>query len=84
MSLLDGLRGFIATNDLDSMKAALGKVMDGLRLLGSHTKITQIATALFVFQEAVNSTLRQQSIKPHWIFALDKLLRYVCHELIYV
>ncbi|VDN02245.1 unnamed protein product [Thelazia callipaeda] len=37
--------------------------------------IAQVNLALYSFSEAVQPSLRQQTIKPHWIFALDNLIR---------
>lgn len=37
--------------------------------------ISQVNLALYGFSEAVQPSLRQQTIKPHWIFALDNLIR---------
>jgi mitogen-activated protein kinase kinase kinase 5 len=31
--------------------------------------------AIYLFQTAVNEVLRMHSIKPHWMFALDNLVR---------
>lgn len=37
--------------------------------------INQLNSAIYMFQEAVNAVLRMHSIKPHWMFALDNLVR---------
>lgn len=35
----------------------------------------QIQTAIYYFQDAIDSILKIQNIPPHWIFALDSLIR---------
>ncbi|XP_072938560.1 mitogen-activated protein kinase kinase kinase 15 isoform X2 [Epargyreus clarus] len=37
--------------------------------------INELHSAIYLFQEAVNVVLRMHSIKPHWMFALDNLVR---------
>ncbi|XP_023954807.2 mitogen-activated protein kinase kinase kinase 15 isoform X2 [Bicyclus anynana] len=37
--------------------------------------INELHSAIYMFQEAVNVVLRMHSIKPHWMFALDNLVR---------
>lgn len=37
--------------------------------------IHELHSAIYMFQEAVNVVLRMHSIKPHWMFALDNLVR---------
>ncbi|CAG9119419.1 unnamed protein product [Plutella xylostella] len=37
--------------------------------------INELHAAIYMFQEAVNAVLRMHSIKPHWMFALDNLVR---------
>lgn len=39
------------------------------------TAINQLHLAIYLFQTAVNEVLRMHSIKPHWMFALDNLVR---------
>ena len=34
-----------------------------------------ILTEFSLFQDAVNSIIRRHKIKPHWMFALDSLVR---------
>lgn len=39
------------------------------------TAINHLHLAIYLFQTAVNEVLRMHSIKPHWMFALDNLVR---------
>ncbi|XP_003376216.1 mitogen-activated protein kinase kinase kinase 15 [Trichinella spiralis] len=39
------------------------------------TSNTNIRLALYAFQDVMHYVLRQQRIKPHWMFALDNLIR---------
>ncbi|XP_062847445.1 mitogen-activated protein kinase kinase kinase 5 [Trichomycterus rosablanca] len=43
-----------------------------------------LQAALFSFQDAVKKVLRQQQVKPHWMFALDNLLRQAVQDAITV
>lgn len=37
--------------------------------------INELNAAIYLFQESVNAVLRMHNIKPHWMFALDNLVR---------
>uniref|UniRef100_A0A8C3JA04 MAP3K HisK-N-like globin domain-containing protein n=1 Tax=Calidris pygmaea TaxID=425635 RepID=A0A8C3JA04_9CHAR len=39
------------------------------------TSINQIHLVLFGFQDAVNKVLRNHLIRPHWMFAMDNIIR---------
>ncbi|XP_026857431.2 LOW QUALITY PROTEIN: mitogen-activated protein kinase kinase kinase 5 [Electrophorus electricus] len=43
-----------------------------------------LQAVLFSFQDAVKRVLRQQQVKPHWMFALDNLLRQAVQDAITV
>ncbi|XP_038566796.1 mitogen-activated protein kinase kinase kinase 5 isoform X1 [Micropterus salmoides] len=44
-------------------------------LLSAAVSPNSLQVVLFSFQDAVKKVLRQQQVKPHWMFALDNLLR---------
>ena len=71
--LLPGLRDFIPQNKRSHIQEAISALKEELDFDGGA--INQIQLALLSFQEAVNMALRNHSIKPHWMFALDSLIR---------
>jgi mitogen-activated protein kinase kinase kinase 5 len=71
--LLPGLRDFIPQHNRAHIQEAIASLKEELDFDG--TAINQIQLALLTFQEAVNLVLRNHSIKPHWMFALDSLIR---------
>ncbi|KAI1894863.1 hypothetical protein AGOR_G00120130 [Albula goreensis] len=46
--------------------------------------LNSLQAVLFSFQDAVKKVLKQQQVKPHWMFALDNLLRQAVQEAITV
>jgi len=71
--LLPGLRDFIPQHNKTHIQEAIASLKEELDFDGAA--INQIQLALLNFQEAVNLVLRNHSIKPHWMFALDSLIR---------
>ncbi|CAG2161540.1 unnamed protein product, partial [Oppiella nova] len=71
--LLPGLRDFIPQTKRTHIERAIALLKEELDFDGAA--INQIQLALLSFQEAVNLVLRNHSIKPHWMFALDSLIR---------
>ncbi|KAI1897455.1 hypothetical protein AGOR_G00083460 [Albula goreensis] len=55
----------------------IASTLSGLKLEldFDSTAISQLQVALFGFQDAVNKVLRNHNIKPHWMFALDNIIR---------
>uniref|UniRef100_A0A671SZD7 mitogen-activated protein kinase kinase kinase n=1 Tax=Sinocyclocheilus anshuiensis TaxID=1608454 RepID=A0A671SZD7_9TELE len=53
-------------------------------LLNSSVPLSSLQAVLFSFQDAVKKVLRKQQIKPHWMFALDNLLRQAVQDAITV
>ncbi|XP_035528751.1 mitogen-activated protein kinase kinase kinase 5 isoform X2 [Morone saxatilis] len=53
-------------------------------LLTVPVSLNSMQVVLFSFQDAVKKVLRQQQVKPHWMFALDNLLRQAVQEAITV
>lgn len=57
-----------------------GVIVTAIRTLKEELDFDSIAInhlnlAIYLFQTAVNEVLRMHSIKPHWMFALDNLVR---------
>uniref|UniRef100_A0A8C1IUZ2 mitogen-activated protein kinase kinase kinase n=1 Tax=Cyprinus carpio TaxID=7962 RepID=A0A8C1IUZ2_CYPCA len=51
-------------------------------LLNSSVPLSSLQAVLFSFQDAVKKVLRKRQIKPHWMFALDNLLRQAVQDAI--
>ena len=66
---------------IDQKKETLKKSLSHLKkqLDFDSTAIDHLHYALYKFQDAVISVLRGVSIKPHWMFALDNLVRNAVH-----
>ncbi|KAK7893478.1 hypothetical protein WMY93_022630 [Mugilogobius chulae] len=54
------------------------------RLLSEKVPLNSLQVVLFSFQDAVKKVLKQQQVKPHWMFALDNLLRQAVQDAITV
>ncbi|XP_071326030.1 mitogen-activated protein kinase kinase kinase 5 [Trachinotus anak] len=53
-------------------------------LLAASVPLNSLQAVLFSFQDAVKKVLKQQQVKPHWMFALDNLLRQAVQDAITV
>ncbi|XP_050393455.1 mitogen-activated protein kinase kinase kinase 15 isoform X3 [Patella vulgata] len=71
--LLLGLMGHVKDPSCKSISEAIDKLRDGVQF--DVTALMEIQLALYVFQEAVGSSLKTHSIQPHWMFAVDNLIR---------
>jgi mitogen-activated protein kinase kinase kinase 5 len=71
--MLTGLREFIREEN----KEPIRKTISELRVETDFdlTVTNELLYAMYVFQEAVSDVLRQHRIQPHWMFALDNILR---------
>ncbi|ETE62907.1 Mitogen-activated protein kinase kinase kinase 15, partial [Ophiophagus hannah] len=67
------LRDFIHTPEHRIMASTISKLKMDLDF--DHASINQIQLVLFGFQDAVNKVLRNHVIKPHWMFAMDNIIR---------
>ncbi|TNN02170.1 hypothetical protein fugu_009657 [Takifugu bimaculatus] len=54
------------------------------KLLNAAIPANSLQGVLFSFQDAVKKVLKQQEVKPHWMFALDNLLRQAVQDAITV
>nr|XP_014345565.1 PREDICTED: mitogen-activated protein kinase kinase kinase 15 [Latimeria chalumnae] len=67
------LRDFVRSPERRVMASTISKLK--LDLDFDSTSINQIQLVLFGFQDAVNKVLRNHQIKPHWMFAMDNIIR---------
>ncbi|XP_060229462.1 mitogen-activated protein kinase kinase kinase 5 isoform X3 [Meriones unguiculatus] len=72
-TLIASLREFVRSTDRKIIATTLSKLK--LELDFDSHGISQVQVVLFSFQDAVNKVLRNHNIKPHWMFALDSIIR---------
>ncbi|XP_041843395.1 mitogen-activated protein kinase kinase kinase 5 [Melanotaenia boesemani] len=82
ITLVTCLRDHIHSPDRKQLTNSLLELRSAL--FASRIPLSSLHTVLFNFQDAVNKVLRQQQVKPHWMFALDNLLRHAVQEAITV
>lgn len=71
--MIRSLRDYIMEPKKEILETALDQLKRDLNF--DATAIDHILLALYSFQEAVNGVLRKHNIKPHWMFALDNLVK---------
>ena len=71
--LIHGLRDYIMKQDKTIIEDAIETLRKSLDF--DSTAIDHLHLALYSFQDAVITVLRSHSIKPHWMFALDNLVK---------
>uniref|UniRef100_A0A671SXJ8 mitogen-activated protein kinase kinase kinase n=1 Tax=Sinocyclocheilus anshuiensis TaxID=1608454 RepID=A0A671SXJ8_9TELE len=72
-TLVTSLGDFVRMADRNIIASTLSQLK--LELDFDSTAISQLQVALFSFQDAVNKVLHNHNIKPHWMFALDNIIR---------
>ncbi|XP_048842519.1 mitogen-activated protein kinase kinase kinase 5 isoform X1 [Brienomyrus brachyistius] len=72
-TLVVSLGNFVRMADRKIIASTLSQLK--LELDFDSTAISQLQVVLFGFQDAVNKVLRNHNIKPHWMFALDNIIR---------
>lgn len=80
--LISSLRDNIRSPDRRQLTTGLLNLRK--RLLTEKVPLNSLQVVLFSFQDAVKKVLRQQQVKPHWMFALDNLLRQAVQDAITV
>lgn len=70
---MGALKEYIMLPDREGLERAITTLKEELDF--DSDAINQLHLAIYLFQEAVNVILRMHSIKPHWMFALDNLVR---------
>ncbi|KAL1413956.1 hypothetical protein MTO96_007892 [Rhipicephalus appendiculatus] len=72
VSLIDGFKNYIPEQNKTGLQHIIGKLKQEVN--HDQKAFNQLTVALYLFQSAVNEVLRNQNIKPHWMFALDALV----------
>ncbi|XP_068197922.1 mitogen-activated protein kinase kinase kinase 5 isoform X2 [Antennarius striatus] len=72
-TLVVSLADFVRMADRKIIASTLSQLK--LELDFDSVAISQLQVVLFGFQDAVNKVLRNHNIKPHWMFALDNIIR---------
>uniref|UniRef100_A0A8C6UR37 mitogen-activated protein kinase kinase kinase n=1 Tax=Neogobius melanostomus TaxID=47308 RepID=A0A8C6UR37_9GOBI len=80
--LINCLRNNIRSPDRRQLTTGLLTLRE--RLISEKVPLNSLQVVLFSFQDAVKKVLRQQQVKPHWMFALDNLLRQAVQDAITV
>ncbi|XP_064408261.1 mitogen-activated protein kinase kinase kinase 5 isoform X2 [Latimeria chalumnae] len=75
--LISSLKGYIRLPNRKQLNSTLQKLWAKLR--SETVSLSHVQITLFSFQDAVKQVLRQQRIKPHWMFALDNIIRQAVH-----
>ncbi|XP_055852201.1 mitogen-activated protein kinase kinase kinase 15 isoform X2 [Episyrphus balteatus] len=72
-AMIRGLRQYIVDENKENLEKSISELKATLDF--DTTAIDHLHLALYSFQEAVISVLRMHCIKPHWMFALDNLVK---------
>lgn len=72
------IRDYISHQNKETLENAMGALKKSLDF--DSTAIDHLHLALYSFQDAVITVLRSHSIKPHWMFALDNLVKSAVQE----
>ncbi|KAK6633749.1 hypothetical protein RUM44_004356 [Polyplax serrata] len=72
-SLLRGLKEYIADLNRQPIENIIRNVKEELEF--DCEALNQLHLAIYLLQDSINKVLRSHSIKPHWMFALDNLVR---------
>uniref|UniRef100_A0A665TG25 mitogen-activated protein kinase kinase kinase n=1 Tax=Echeneis naucrates TaxID=173247 RepID=A0A665TG25_ECHNA len=81
-TLIGCLRENIRSPDRKQLTSSLLELRTSL--MSASVPLNSLQVVLFSFQDAVKKVLKQQQVKPHWMFALDNLLRQAVQDAITV
>ncbi|KAK4881515.1 hypothetical protein RN001_004834 [Aquatica leii] len=71
--LMGGLKEYLTEQSVSVVETTVRHLKEELDF--DATAINQLQFAIYLYQESVNEVLRRHPIKPHWMFALDNLVR---------
>lgn len=71
--LMEGLKNYLTETSPSVIENAISKLKEELHF--EDTALSQLEFAVYLYQESVMEVLRLHPMKPHWMFALDNLVR---------
>ncbi|CAG9769222.1 unnamed protein product [Ceutorhynchus assimilis] len=71
--LMEALKSYVTDPSLSIVESTIKQLKEELDY--DYASINQLQFAIYLYQESVNEILRLHPIKPHWMFALDHLVR---------
>lgn len=73
--LMEGIRDYLPEQNKAPLQKAISHVQAEHASDVGGNFADFLSLAMYKFEDAVSSTLRRHKIKPHWMFALDSLVR---------
>ncbi|XP_074030538.1 apoptotic signal-regulating kinase 1 isoform X1 [Leptinotarsa decemlineata] len=73
LKLMEGLKAYLTEQSMSVVETTVRQLKEELDF--DSAAINQLQFAIYLYQESVNEVLRLHPIKPHWMFALDNLVR---------
>ncbi|CAH1404104.1 unnamed protein product [Nezara viridula] len=71
--LVDVIKDYVTTQNKEAMEIAINQVKEEFN--SNMIAVDHLQLALYSFHDAITNVLKSRKIKPHWMFALDALIR---------
>ncbi|ESN90605.1 hypothetical protein HELRODRAFT_189913 [Helobdella robusta] len=75
LKLLSSFGDYINRDDINDLRVVVNQLNTEIDPDPDKTAKTELSYAIFIFQNIMNEILRERKIEPHWIFALDNIIK---------